>query len=148
MRTSALLTAALAALATATPNKWVHVSEPEADSYDCLCEDEAWDIARRWLSIFDSEGVSGIEELGTIVAEDLTSYDETFGGPTLDIEQLWDSLKPEAQPTTTDVEYDVNFLLHNCDQIALNWRYTAATTGVNSWVFLFVMSQVDKMFGC
>ncbi|KAF6794607.1 hypothetical protein CSOJ01_13650 [Colletotrichum sojae] len=137
MRSSTIITAALAALATAAPNKWIHVSDVEVDdsAYDCLCEDEAWDIARRWLAIFDQEGLEGgKDELATIVAEDLASYDETFGAPTLSLDELWTAVQPYANPTTEDVSYDVNFLLHTCDQIALNWRYAAVTTGYNSTV--------------
>lgn len=99
---------------------------------DCLCEDEAWEIARRWLGIFSQGSVSSKEELATIVTPGVKSYDDTFGPPTIGIDQLWSAVSGSGNSTTTNVKQAPNFLLHSCDQIAYNWEYTAVTTGFKS----------------
>lgn len=100
----------------------------------CLCEDEAWDITSRWLSVFSTPGVSSKAELATIVSQNLTSYDDTFGPPTIGIDGLWAALTAGGNATTANVTQTPNFILHSCDQIAYNWQYTAVTTGYNSTV--------------
>ncbi|OCK83104.1 hypothetical protein K432DRAFT_379809 [Lepidopterella palustris CBS 459.81] len=42
---------------------------------------EANDIATRWLHLWDSNAVSGISGLTSILPPNITSYDEAFGGP-------------------------------------------------------------------
>ncbi|KZL77402.1 hypothetical protein CT0861_03122 [Colletotrichum tofieldiae] len=102
-------------------------------SAPCLCDYEALDIANRWLSIFSTGGVSGKEEVATIVSQNLVSADETFGPPTFGIDAFWDAVKTPSS-TTTNITQATNFFIHTCDQIALNWQYTAVTTGFNSTV--------------
>ncbi|KAF9878886.1 hypothetical protein CkaCkLH20_03786 [Colletotrichum karsti] len=112
---------------------WVSTSQHD-NEVSCLCEDEAWDIAKRWLSIFSTGGVSSKAEVATIVSANLTSYDETEGGPLIGIDQFWDAVSAEANSnsTATNVTQTPVLLLHSCDQIAYNWQLTAVTTGLNS----------------
>ncbi|KAJ0162415.1 hypothetical protein CTA2_4604 [Colletotrichum tanaceti] len=102
----------------------------------CLCDEEALDIANRWLSIFSTGGVSGKEEVATIVSRDLVSADETFGPPTFGIDAFWAAVTPPAGSprTTTNVTQSANFFIRTCDQIAFNWQYNGVTTGFNSTV--------------
>ncbi|KAK1964353.1 hypothetical protein LY78DRAFT_714816 [Colletotrichum sublineola] len=100
----------------------------------CLCEDEAWDITRRWLGLFSTGGVSSKAELATIVSPDIKSYDAAFVPVVIGIDELWDVLTETGDSTTTDEMQTPTFLLHSCDQIAFNWKYTAVTTGLNSTV--------------
>lgn len=100
----------------------------------CLTEAEARNITARWLDVFSTPGVSSKAELGTIVAPDIRSWDDTFGPPTYGIDELWDAIAPGGNSSTTDVKQTATLLLHTCDQIAYNWEYTAVTTGFNSWV--------------
>ncbi|KAF4843159.1 hypothetical protein CGCSCA2_v014344 [Colletotrichum siamense] len=140
MRHSALLTIALTAFAatahgrtmTTTTNPPSLPSSHSKVQLSCLCEDEAWDIARRWLAIFDTPLTSTKTQLAAVVAENVTSYDDTFGPPTLNIDQLWDAIITPQNATTTNSTQTPTFLLHSCDQIAYNWQYTAVTTGYNS----------------
>ncbi|WDK15279.1 hypothetical protein CGRA01v4_06560 [Colletotrichum graminicola] len=104
------------------------------DKVSCLCEDEAWDITRRWLGIFSTGGVSSKEDLATIVSPNIKSYDATFVPVVIGIDELWDVLTESGDRTTTDELQTPNFLLHSCDQIAFSWEYTAVTTGLNSTV--------------
>ncbi|OHE97700.1 hypothetical protein CORC01_06905 [Colletotrichum orchidophilum] len=124
----ALLTA-LAAMTSGT------LLSPRKEILSCLCEDEAWNITRRWLGVFSTPGVSSKAELATIVSQNLTSYDDTFGPPTIGIDQLWDALTAGGNATTANVTQAPNFILHTCDQIAYNWQYSAVTTGYNSSVW-------------
>ena len=98
----------------------------------CLDHDEALDISKRWLSIFSTGGVTSKAELATIVAQDLQSYDDTFGPPTTNINQLWTAISGSGKTTTTDVKQFPLFIINTCDQIAVNWEYTAVTTGYHS----------------
>ncbi|KAK1574611.1 uncharacterized protein LY79DRAFT_523506, partial [Colletotrichum navitas] len=93
----------------------------------------ALDIANRWLSIFSTGGVSGKEEVATIVSQDLVSADGTFGPPTYGIDAFWEAIETPSN-TTTNVTQATTFFIHTCDQIALNWQYDAVTTGYNSTV--------------
>lgn len=129
-----LLPLALTALAGAPQNeKGCTPSPPKDHEAACLCGDEAWEISRRWLDIFSTGGISSKAELATIVSPDVKSYDDTFGPPTIGIDQLWEAVSaPSGNTTTTDVKQTPLFLLHSCDQIAYSWRYTAVTTGFNS----------------
>ncbi|KAI8246565.1 hypothetical protein K4K55_007805 [Colletotrichum sp. SAR 10_96] len=142
MRHSALLTIALTAFATTAHGRTMTTttnspSLPSSHSkvqLSCLCEDEAWSIARRWLSIFDTPLTSTKADLAAVVSPNVTSYDDTFGPPTLNIDQLWDAIITPQNATTTNSTQTPTFLLHSCDQIAYNWQYTAVTTGYNSTV--------------
>ncbi|EQB43936.1 hypothetical protein CGLO_17371 [Colletotrichum gloeosporioides Cg-14] len=139
MRPSTLLSLPLAALAATaqgspTPTSPSLPSSHSKAQLSCLCEDEAWDIARRWLAIFDTPLTSTKADLAAVVSANVTSYDDTFGPPTLDIDQLWDAITAPQNATTTNSTQTPTFLLHSCDQIAYNWQYTAVTTGYNSTV--------------
>ncbi|KAK1658462.1 hypothetical protein BDP55DRAFT_397201 [Colletotrichum godetiae] len=131
MRSFALVSTLLTALAAVSTGSFL---SPRRELSLCLCEDEAWDITRQWLGIFSTPGVSSKAELATIVSQNLTSYDDTFGSPTIGIDQLWAALTAGGNATTANVTQAPNFLLHTCDQIAYNWQYTAVTTGYNSTV--------------
>ncbi|KZL77200.1 hypothetical protein CT0861_09099 [Colletotrichum tofieldiae] len=100
----------------------------------CLCEDEAWDITRRWLGLFSTDGLSSKEELATVVSPNIKSYDNTFVPVVTGIDELWEVITEPGNRTTTNETQTPSFLLHSCDQIAFNWKYTAVTTGYNSTV--------------
>ncbi|KZL67427.1 hypothetical protein CI238_01068 [Colletotrichum incanum] len=100
----------------------------------CLCEDEAWDITRRWLGLFSTGGLSSKEELATIVSPNIKSYDDTFVPVVTGIDELWEVITEPGNKTTTNETQTPSFLLYSCDQIAFNWKYTAVTTGYNSSV--------------
>ncbi|OLN81870.1 hypothetical protein CCHL11_06996 [Colletotrichum chlorophyti] len=131
-----LFSVALAALAVTAQGR-DHSDSSSGDEawVPCLCEEEAWDIARRWLDIFSTGGgVSSKAELATIVSPDIKSYDYTYGPPVIGIDRFWEVLIAPTSETTTNMTQTPTFLLHTCDQIAFNWRFTAATTGFNSSV--------------
>nr|XP_036576445.1 uncharacterized protein CTRU02_13650 [Colletotrichum truncatum]KAF6783183.1 hypothetical protein CTRU02_13650 [Colletotrichum truncatum] len=127
-----LFSIALAACATIAQCRTTPIPYDHPDSVSCLCEDEAWHITRRWLNVFSTGGISSKAELATIVTPDVKSYDDTFGPPTIGIDQLWGNITAPGNSTTTNVTQTPSFLLHSCDQIAYNWLYTAVTTGYNS----------------
>ncbi|KAL0941292.1 uncharacterized protein CTRU02_204055 [Colletotrichum truncatum] len=129
-----LFSIALAACATIAQCRTTPIPYDHPDSVSCLCEDEAWHITRRWLNVFSTGGISSKAELATIVTPDVKSYDDTFGPPTIGIDQLWGNITAPGNSTTTNVTQTPSFLLHSCDQIAYNWLYTAVTTGYNSTV--------------
>ncbi|KXH26239.1 hypothetical protein CSIM01_03617 [Colletotrichum simmondsii] len=129
MRPLALASTLLTALAAVTTGSFL---SPRKEIALCLCEDEAWDITRRWLSVFSTPGVSSKAELATIASQNITSYDDAFGAPTIGIDGLWAALTAPGNAPTTNVTQTPNFILHTCDQIAYNWQYTAVTTGYNS----------------
>ncbi|KDN64784.1 hypothetical protein CSUB01_08669 [Colletotrichum sublineola] len=124
-----LTSVAIATLTATTRGSVVSLGEGPS----CLCHEEALDIANRWLSIFSTGGVSGKEEVATIVSQDLISADETFGPPTYGIDAFWEAIKTPSN-TTTNVTQAATFFIHTCDQIAFNWQYNAVTTGYNSTV--------------
>ncbi|KAK1974600.1 hypothetical protein LZ30DRAFT_775222 [Colletotrichum cereale] len=129
MRYLTLLSAAVATLSGTSRDSILSLwGEPS-----CLCDDEALDIANRWLSIFSTGGVAGKEEVATIVSRDLVSADETFGPPTYGIDAFWDAIKTPSK-STTNVTQTATFFVHTCDQIAYNWQYNAVTTGYKSTV--------------
>ncbi|TEA21041.1 hypothetical protein C8034_v007485 [Colletotrichum sidae] len=128
-----LFPVALTAFA-ATASARVSATNAPRHEVSCLCEDEAWDIARRWLRIFSTNGVSGKEEVAAIVSANLTSQDNTFGKPTYTLDEFWDAISAPGNKTTTNVTQVPAFLLHTCDQIAFNWKYDGVTTGFNSTV--------------
>ena len=82
---------------------------------NCLSEGEAWHISRRWLSIFSTGQVTSKSELATIVAKDLKSYDDTFGPPTTNLNQLWKAISGTGKTTTTDVKQYPLFLINTCE---------------------------------
>ncbi|KAK1994084.1 hypothetical protein LX36DRAFT_751959 [Colletotrichum falcatum] len=123
-----LLSMAIAAFAAASQAYRL----PRRDTVSCLCEDEAWDIARRWLGLFSTGGVSSREELATIASPGIKSYDAAFVPVVTGIDELWDVLTEPGDGTTTSEAQTPSLLLHSCDQIAFNWKYTAITTGLNS----------------
>ncbi|KAF5510324.1 hypothetical protein CGCS363_v003284 [Colletotrichum siamense] len=61
-------------------------------------------------------------DLAAVVAENVTSYNDTFSPPTLNINQLWDAIITPQNATTTNSTQTPTFLLHSCDQIAYNWQ--------------------------
>ncbi|EFQ35782.1 uncharacterized protein GLRG_10977 [Colletotrichum graminicola M1.001] len=127
MRYLALISVAVATLGAISRGSALSLWEEPS----CLCRDEALDIANRWLSIFSTGGVSGKEEVATIVSQDLVSADETFGPPTYGIDAFWEAIKTPSN-LTTNVTQATTFFIHTCDQIALNWQYDAVSTGYNS----------------
>ncbi|KAK1982895.1 hypothetical protein LZ30DRAFT_589524 [Colletotrichum cereale] len=100
----------------------------------CLCEDEAWDITRRWLGLFSTGGLSSKEELPTIVSPNIKSYKAPFVPVVNGIDELWDVITEPGDRTTTNEMQAPSFLLYSCNQIAFNCEYTAAITGLNSTV--------------
>ncbi|KAH6691458.1 hypothetical protein F5X68DRAFT_229311 [Plectosphaerella plurivora] len=105
------------------------------DGFLCLGEDEAFDISRRWLDVFASEGGSSSKaELATVVAADIVSIDETFGPPTIGIDDLWDVIVAGDNQTTTNIKYTPGVVLNKCKEISVSWVYTAVTTGTNTSV--------------
>ncbi|KAK2035049.1 hypothetical protein LX32DRAFT_688728 [Colletotrichum zoysiae] len=123
----------LLSLATTAFASTSQASRPaRRDKASCLCEDEAWDTARRWLGLFSTGGVSSKEDLATIVSPNVKSYDAAFVPVVVGIDELWDVLAEPGDGTTTDGMQTPSFLLRSCDQIAFNWEYTAVATGLNS----------------
>jgi hypothetical protein len=123
------LLVSLVTLATATPSG-DHGWPPHGKN--CLSYAEALDISTRWLSVFSTGEVTSKKQLATIVAQDIASYDDTFGAPTFGIGELWAAISGGGKTTTTDVKQTPLFLIHTCDQIGLNWIYNAVTTGYKS----------------
>jgi len=98
----------------------------------CLSDGEANDIANRWLDIWWTGAITSRSQLESIVAEDVASYDEAFGGPTLSLDELFGILTIGGPSKVTDVTQKPLFLIHSCDGIAVRWQYLGITTGYNS----------------
>ena len=83
--------------------------------------------------------MSSKSDLTKILSPDIASYDETFGGPVIGIDALYNTLTAPENYTTTDIKQFPLFTFHSCDQIAPRWGYTAVTTGFESLV-MFALS--------
>jgi hypothetical protein len=106
-----------------------HVAKP---SHHCLSDADANDIATRWLAIWGTGAITSESQLKTIVTDDIASYDEAFGGPTLSLAELFSILTIPGPKTTTDVKQFPLQVLHDCEWITTRWEYTGITTGYNS----------------
>lgn len=100
----------------------------------CLSDTEANHIATAWLHIWDTGAISALSDLTTIVASNITSYDEAYGGPSIGIEALFEELTLPGNFSTTDVKQFPLFVIHTCDQVVTRWGYTGVTTGYESYV--------------
>jgi len=125
--TTALL-ALIVSTAVAIPGK------EKSEKGKCLRDSEANDLAKKWLSIWSTGGVTSKAQLATIVTSNIANYDEAYGGPNLGIDALWDTITAPGNYTTDDIKQFPLFTFHSCDQIAVRWGYTAVTTGFESTV--------------
>jgi hypothetical protein len=112
-----------------------------APNPECLSYTEALDIATRWLHIWWTGDLISKSQLSTIVTDNIASYDETFGGPTLNLDELFtevDAASPSnsGPSKVTNVTQSPLFLIQSCDGIAVRWEYKGVTTGYNSYVLL------------
>ena len=114
----------------ATPGDYGH-----GHNEHCLSDVEALDISRNWLRIWSTGEIKNKEELATIVTADIQSYDETFGGPTTTLDELWDA-STFADPYIRDVKQAPLFAIHSCDQISVRWGYSSYSTGYNKYVMM------------
>lgn len=65
------------------------VCHTTAPSPNCLSYSEALDIAARWLHIWWTGAITSKSQLSSIVTDNIASYDEAFGGPTLNLDELF-----------------------------------------------------------
>lgn len=98
----------------------------------CLTDAEANDLATKWLHLWDTNAVSSLSDLTSVLAPTITSYDEAYGGPIVGIEAFLETVTAPGNYTTPDVKQFPLFVIHSCDQIATRWGYTALTTGYES----------------
>lgn len=100
----------------------------------CLSKYEATDISDRWLHIWWTGAITKRSQLQSIVTEDVASYDEAFGGPTLTLDELFGIVSGTGPSKVTDVTQKRLFFIHSCEDIAVRWEYKGITTGLNSLV--------------
>jgi hypothetical protein len=98
----------------------------------CLTDTEANSIANRWLHIWWTGAITNKNQLRTVVTNNVASYDEAFGGPTLSLDELFAVLTSPGPKTTTNVKQIPLQVLHTCDWITTRWQYIGVTTGFNS----------------
>jgi len=99
----------------------------------CLSEKEATSISDRWLHIWWTGAITKRSQLESIVTENVASYDEAFGGPTLSLDELFAIFTgPSGPQKVTNVTQKRMFFIHSCDGIAVRWQYLGVTTGYNS----------------
>jgi hypothetical protein len=99
---------------------------------DCLSKKEATSISDNWLHIWWTGAITKRSQLAAVVTEDIASYDEAFGGPTLTLDELFAILTGTSPQKVTAVTQKRMFLIHSCEDIAVRWEYKGVTTGYNS----------------
>lgn len=104
----------------------------------CLTDEQAQDLASRYVSRYNTGAVTTLADLTGIVTTDFTSYDETaIGGysnqpATQGIQEFFDSLTASGPSSFTNaVQYPL-FVLHDCNTISYRWQFEAYSTGYNA----------------
>ena len=105
---------------------------PWAPKDNCLSDAEALSIAAKWLHIWDTNAITSLSDLTSIVTPNVTSVDWTYPPPTYGVQELFDTITAPGNYSTTDVKQTPLFAFHSCDTIATRWIETAYSTGYNS----------------
>lgn len=104
----------------------------------CLTDEQAQQIASRYLSTYNTGVITSLTDLTGIVAANFTSYDETGTGPysdgpaTVGIDAFYASLTASGPSPFTNATQTVLFAVHDCDSIAYRWKFVGYATGPNS----------------
>lgn len=104
----------------------------------CLTDEQAEDLASRYVSRYNTGAVKTLADLTGIVTTDFTSYDETGTGgysdqpATRGIQEFFESLTASGPSSFTNaVQYPL-FVLHDCNTVSYRWQFEAYSTGYNA----------------
>jgi len=107
----------------------------------CLSDSEAWNIATRYLHLYDSGAVTSQAQVDAVLAPNMQSYDEVgpFNtGPysnrpaTSGAQAFFDDVSATGPRSYTNSTQRPLFVMHSCDEIAYRWQFKAYATGINS----------------
>jgi hypothetical protein len=107
------------------------VAHPEDYGKQCLSDQEADSIAKRWLAIWGTGFLTKKSQLNNLVTKDIRNFDGTFGAADVGIDALFD-VATFVDPLVTNILQVPEFVFHSCDEIATRWSYTAVATGTGS----------------
>lgn len=118
-------------LITGTPITPVEPTEPPCGS--CLAASEIMPIAQRWLDVFSTDGLDGLDNT---VTENVQYWNEEFtypGSPTPyagSRSELGDRIDESAKEWTacTDITFEIVSAWADCDRIAVRWRQRAVVS--------------------
>jgi hypothetical protein len=105
----------------------------------CLSEHEAEKFATVWLRFWSTGGVKTKADLTPYVTKNIVNADYAFGPPNVGIDALF-AATTYVDPLITAVVQTPLDVFNTCDKIAVRWGYTAKSTGVNSYVFYFILN--------
>lgn len=108
--------------------------QPQPPCGGCLTSSEILPISTRWLNVFSSGGLSGLDKAAT---QNVQYWNEEFtypGCPTpyaADRSQLQDVVGNAAKSWTacTNISFEIVSAWSSCDRIAVRWRQKASVSG-------------------
>lgn len=123
---SSLLVTLLASTVLALPG-----APTNKDGCECLSDQEAYSLAKRWLAIWGTGYLTKESQLNSLVTKDVLNFDGTYGAANVGIDALY-AAATYVDPLVTNVLQVPEWVFHSCDQIAVRWSYTAVSTGKGS----------------
>ena len=105
----------------------------------CLSYGESWDIASKWLSIWDYPNpYTSVGQLSSFIASDIQLFNFVGTGPystgpqAVDLDQLLglvDVSPPQSVVNETQVPV---FIIHTCDTVVARWVERGYASGYNA----------------
>jgi hypothetical protein len=107
------------------------LARPDSSASQCLSDQEATSLSKRWLAIWGTGYLTKRSQLTSLVTTDIHNFDGTYGAANVGIDSLYDAAT-YVDPLVTNVLQSPEFVWHTCNVITVRWAYTAVATGKGS----------------